>query len=151
MKPRLQPAHTLIAALALGSITAPGTPLHAQGAYAPVTEADVREMKLNHYFSADKRSHEPDFEWRFFPEEFVLKSARGPIPKDLLEKLLLNGAAGEEIRGKWRLDSKRGDLVLTDLKAGNKAARMNVAFPIYRTAPTVIRVGQPQYVFALEP
>jgi hypothetical protein len=34
-------------------------------------------------------------------------------------------------------------------KAGERAGRKNVSLVIYRTAPTVIRIGDPQFVFGV--
>lgn len=121
----------------------------AQGNYAPVTNDDVVTMKLNHYFTKAKKHHERDFEWTFADTGFVIKPATGAIPEDLVEKLLPEGTEPKEITGKWSIDSKTGEIVFTDIQAGDFAGREDVRCPLYRTAPTVIRLGDPQYVFAL--
>ena len=127
----------------------------AQGQYREVTAEDVLALKLNHYFTPDNKGHEPDFAWSFTKDEFVLKSAAGAIPADLVKRLLPAGAKADEIRGKWKLANSR-QLVLTDILAtdssggevlGNKEAKLI----IYRTAPTVVRIGDPQYVFGIGP
>ncbi|MES2571529.1 MAG: hypothetical protein V4710_15930 [Verrucomicrobiota bacterium] len=118
----------------------------AQGAYAPVNPSDITSLKLNHYFSADKKHHQPDFKWSFTSTEFTLQKGTGSIPSDLLAKLLAAGGTSEAISGKWRLEN--GELVLTDFKAAEKTASKEVRLSIYRTAPTVIRIGHGiQYVF----
>jgi hypothetical protein len=128
---------------------------NAQGQYREVTAEDVLALKLNHYFTPDNKAHDPDFAWSFAKDEFVLKSAAGAIPADLVKRLLPAGSKAVEIRGKWQLANSR-QLVLTDILAtdksggevlGNKDAKL----PIYRTAPTVVRIGEPQYVFAVGP
>ncbi len=125
----------------------------AQGTYAPVTDADVGALKLNHYFSADRKSHEPDFEWSFTKSDFVIKKGAGKIPSDLLSKLLGDWDAADEIRGKWKLTEGKGpkELVFTEIKVGAQFGMKEARLPIYRTAPTVIRIGEPQYVFARDP
>ena len=64
-----------------------------------------------------------------------------------LGKLLGEKATADEIAGKWKVDA--GQLVLTDIKAGEAKGKESVKLRIYRTAPTVVRVGEPQYVFAV--
>lgn len=126
------------------------TPVSAQGQYSPVSEANVVDLTLNHYFTPDKKSHTPDFEWTFTKTEFVLKKGKGAIPTDLVEKLLPKGATADEIRGQWKVVDKEGQrLVLTEIKAGDKAGNQNVSLSIYKTAPTVVRIGEPQYVFGI--
>ena len=128
----------------------PAGPVAAQGKYKPVTEDDVVKMKMNHYFTPDRKGREPDFEWTFTKTEFVLKKGKGPIPADLLGQLLPDGKTADEVRGKWALDGK-GRLSLTEIKAGDTAGKKDVSLPIYKTAPTVIRIGETQYVFGLLP
>ena len=124
--------------------------VRAQGEYSPVSEANVVVLTLNHYFTPDKKSHVPDFEWSFTKTEFVLKKGMGAIPTDLLEKLLPKGATADKIRGKWKLADKDGQqLVLTEIKAGDKPGNQAVSLVIYKTAPTVVRIGEPQYVFGI--
>ncbi|MFN0055913.1 MAG: hypothetical protein ACKV0T_27530 [Planctomycetales bacterium] len=135
----------------LWCLLAPLAPLQAQGRFPPVTDGDVLGLSLNHYFSADKKHHPADFEWTFTETTFLLRKGDGPIPVDLQAKLLPKGAAADEIRGRWKLDEKDGPaLVLTKIQAGDKEGRPEVRLPIYRTAPTVIRIGEPQYVFAFD-
>lgn len=134
----------LLLCLALG----PVAPLAAQGTYGPVTADEVVKLKLNHYFTADKKGHDPDFEWTFTKTEFVVKKGTGPIPAELLGRLLPDGKTADEVRGTWALDGK-GRLALTDIKAGDTAGKKDVSLPIYKTAPTVVRIGETQYVFAL--
>lgn len=122
----------------------------AQGNYAPVTKNDVVTMKLNHYFSKDNRPHDGDFLWSFADTGFVLKPGKGAIPADLIEKLLPEGTEATEITGKWSLDAEKGEIVFTEIQAGDFAGREDVRCSIYRTAPTVIRLGKPQYVFAVD-
>jgi len=126
------------------------TPVGAQGQYSSVSEANVADLTLNHYFTPDKKSHKPDFEWTFTKTEFVLKKGKGAIPADLVEKLLPNGATADEIRGQWKVAEKEGQrLVLTKIKAADKAGNKDVSLSIYKTAPTVVRIGDPQYVFGI--
>lgn len=108
-------------------------------------------MRLNHYFTAEKKGREADFEWRFFKDGFVIKSAKGTIPADLQEKLVRKGARVDEISGKWRIEKDSGQLTLLEIQEGKKPLNTKASFRIYRTAPTVIRVGSPQYVFGIEP
>ncbi len=124
-------------------------PTVAQGDF-PVTEADITAMTLNHYFTADKTSHEADFSWSFTKDGFALKKGKASIPSDLAAKLLPEGASANEIEGKWAL--KNGMLVLTQIKAGKREGRKEVGLSVYKTAPIVVRIGydSPQYVFAVK-
>lgn len=119
----------------------------AQGPYRPVSSDDVVAMKFNHYFTLDMTHHEADFGWSFGQNEFVIKKGKRAIPADLCERLLPKGTTAEEIRGTWSV--KGGHIFLTDIKYGDKDGNKDVNLAIYRTAPTVIRIGEPQYVFAL--
>jgi hypothetical protein len=120
----------------------------AQGEYTKVTEDDVVALRLNHYFTADKKAHWPDFEWTFSDGEFVIKDGDGKIPDYLTKKLLPPGKTASEIRGKWKLEDKDGrHLVLSSIKADGKAQKQEASLIIYRTAPTVVRIGDVQHVF----
>lgn len=58
--------------------------------------------------------------------------------------------AADEIRGLWKLEGGEGQrLVLTEIKAGDKIGKDNVSLRIYKTAPTVVRIGEPQFVFGV--
>jgi hypothetical protein len=132
----------LVAALVLAGVA------NGQGDYAPVTAADVPTLKLNHYFTPDmKGGRTADFEWTFTKDGFTIKKGKAAIPADLVGKLLGEKAAADEITGKWTVDA--GQLVLTDVKAGETKGKESVKLRIYRTAPTVVRVGEPQYVFGV--
>ena len=124
------------------------TQANGQGKYAPVTADDVPTLQLNHYFTgAKKGGRTADFEWTFTKDGFTIKKGKAAIPADLLAKLLPEKATADEITGKWKVDA--GRLVLTDIRAGETKGKESVELPIYRTAPTVVRVGEPQYVFGV--
>jgi hypothetical protein len=139
--------------LVVGSLLGAGLwRLSAQGpalVAGPVTAAEGVNLKLDHYFTPDRKAHEPDFEWTFTETDFVLKRAQGPIPADLLEQLLPSSTTADEIRGKWELDKSGQQLSLTGIKAGEKGGKENVTLFIYKTASTVVRIGEPQYVFSV--
>ncbi|MFO0811816.1 MAG: hypothetical protein U0796_01260 [Gemmatales bacterium] len=123
---------------------------YGQGSYTPVTAEQVAKLKLNHYFTADKKYQRPEFTWTFTATEFVIKKGEGAIPSDLLNKLLTEGVTAEEIRGSWKLTGKENqELVLTEIKAGKQVGKKEVRLHLYKTAPTVVRIGEPQYVFAI--
>jgi hypothetical protein len=122
----------------------------AQGDFS-VERIDLPAMKLNHYFPLpDKKFHEADFEWTFKKGTFSVKKGKGAIPIDLVEKLLPEGETADEIEGQWVL--KKGNLVLTEIKAGKKKGREEVTVSVFKTAPTVIRIGysDAQYVFGID-
>jgi hypothetical protein len=129
----------------------------AQGNYSAVTAEDVVLLELNHYFTPDRKSHKPDFEWSFTKDEFVIKAAAGAIPADLRERLLPAGGKAEEVRGKWKIAYESGvKLVLTEIVGTDRVGeevlgRKESRLPIYRTAPDVVRIGEPQYVFGVGP
>jgi hypothetical protein len=139
--------------LVLGSLLGAGLwGLSAQGpalVAGPVTAAEVVTLKLDHYFTPDRKAHEPDFEWIFTKTGFVLKRAQGPIPADLLEQLLPATDTADEIRGQWKLAKDGQQLLLTGIKAGEKGGKEDVTLFIYKTASTVVRIGEPQYVFSV--
>lgn len=120
----------------------------AQGHYDKMTDADVTALHLNHYFTADNKAHTADFDWTFTNGEFVIKQGNGKIPAFLIGKLLPKGETASEIRGKWRLDDKsRSQLILSSIKADGKEIAKEASLVIYRTAPTIVRIGDVQHVF----
>jgi hypothetical protein len=122
--------------------------VHAQP--FPVAEGDLPKLKLNHYFTPDKKNHTADFEWTFTKTDFTIKKGTGPIPAHLIEKLLPEGVTGDTITGKWKL--KDGKLELTEIRVGEKAGKKDVSLPIFKTAPTVVRICDPdQFVFGVAP
>lgn len=135
--------------IALIAISIPTVAI-AQGRYTPVTDENILALKLNHYFTPDQKSHDADFQWSFTKDEFILKKGKGPIPKDLLQKLIDPEESPDEITGKWKLDEKNNKLILTEIKFGKKAGKKECTLTIYKTAPSVIRIGEPQYVFAIK-
>ena len=143
---------TFVGLLTAGCLLAAASNVVAQGQYSPVTDEEVMALRLNHYFTPDDKGHEPDFEWTFAMGEFVMKKGKGAIPAWLREKLVAKGAAADEIRGKWKIESKEGQqLVLTEIKAGGKVGMKEVRLPIYKTAPTVVRIGEVQHGFGIGP
>ena len=125
-----------------------------QGQYSEVTAKDVVALQLNHYFTADKKGHQPEFTWTFTKYEFAIRAGEGGIPADLMKRLLPPGAKAIEIRGKWSLASNPGqitfsDILGTDASGGEVLGNKETKYHIYRTAPTVVRIGEPQYVFGV--
>jgi hypothetical protein len=115
-----------------------------------VAEGDITAMKLDHYYGPDKRLREADFTRSFEKEAFTLKKGKANIPADLVEKLLPEGAAADEIGGRWAL--RDGRLLLTEVRAGKQEGRKEVSLSVYKTAAEVVRIGYgaPQYVFAID-
>ena len=109
-----------------------------------VAEADLPKLKLNHYFPNAKEFHDPDFEWTFTKTSFTIKKGTGPIPPYLIKMLLPEGGTADEITGTWTL--KEGKLNLIKIQAGDKAGKKDVSLPIFKTAPTVVRICNPQQV-----
>ncbi len=133
-----------------GLLALPGM-LVAQGPYKAVTAEDVVKLEFAYYYTPDKAYREVDFEWTFTETGFVLKAGKGSIPADLRNRLLPPDTDAEEIRGHWKIDDREGTrLVLTNIKAGDQPGNQDVALPIYRTAPTIVRIGLPQYVFRVK-
>jgi hypothetical protein len=147
--------HLQVRIVVASVLIAPCNSAFAQGNYSEVTAEDVVALQLNHYFTPDKKGHQPDFDWSFTKDEFVVKSAAGAIPADLVQRLMPAETKATEIRGQWKLAREGGvQLVLTKIvgtdQAGEEVLGLKEAkFRIYRTAPTVIRIGEPQYVFGL--
>jgi hypothetical protein len=117
---------------------------------SPVTETDLTAMKLIHYYPLpDRKLHGVDFQWSFQDRSFTVKKGDGAIPADLLATLLPGGEKADEVRGDWTL--KDGSLVLSNIKAGKLEGRKDVRLSVYKTAPTVVRIGHTdsQYVFGI--
>ncbi len=112
----------------------------------PIAETDIPKLKLNHYFTPDNKSHEPDFEWTFTKTGFTIKKGKGAIPAHLTKMLLPEGVVAEEITGNWTL--KDGELKLTHIKAGDKEIKKDVNLGIFSTAVGLVRICDPeQFVF----
>jgi hypothetical protein len=137
----------LVAAL-FGAFAA--APCFAQRSFT-VGESDISSMELKYYYLSDKVSHDADFTWSFKKDTFTVKKGNVKIPSELSEKLLPERTTDNEITGKWAL--KNGELLLTEIKGGDKKGRKEVKLSIYKTAPTVVRIGYdaPQYVFVVKP
>lgn len=134
--------------LVVGCLLAAGSCEHASLVAVPVTEAEVANLKMDHYFTPDRKRHDADFEWTFTKTGFVLKKARGPIPADLLGELLSRNTPADEIRGVWRLH-KDGSLILTGIKAGEERGKEDATLLLYKSASAIARmdIGESQYVF----
>lgn len=132
----------------------PGVLAQAGFDYAKVTAEDMLALQFNHYFSVDRKGHEADFEWSFTQKGFAMKEAKGPIADYLTKTLALDAEKVKRVEGKWKLVTKSNGgqaIVFTDIKADGKPVANEVEMSIYRTAPTVIRIGEPQHVFARMP
>jgi hypothetical protein len=120
------------------------------GRYAPLVNADIPALALNHYFTREGKARFDVFSWTFTETRFVIKPGRGPVADELVERLLPAGAAATVIEGRWALqDSPRGgqSLVLTGITGDGRPGRERAEYAIYRTGGSVIRLGEPQYVF----
>jgi len=118
--------------------------------YAAITADDVQAMKFQHYYYTDKNKYqEGNFKISFEKDGFKIEKDKDPISDDLFTRLLPEGEKAVRIEGKWKLDSERQAIVLTDiLYNGKKKGRKEVSLHVFRTAPTVIRMTERQYVFA---
>jgi hypothetical protein len=120
---------------------------NAQGNFV-VTQDDIPKLKLNHYFTPDKKSHDADFEWTFTKTGFTIKKGKGPIPTHIANKLLPEGTVADQITGDWAL--KEGQLRLSKIRAGGKDGKKQVDLSIFKTAPSVVRLCDPdQLVFEM--
>jgi hypothetical protein len=116
----------------------------SQGTYRAVSADDVAALRFFQYF-AKLKSGSADFEWSFAASKFTIKEGKGRIPDELLETLL-GAAPAKTIEGKWKLSGR--SILLSEIKGDGKPGRPRASFPIYRTAPRVIRIGhRPQFVF----
>lgn len=133
----------LVLALAGANIAA------TQGNYREVTEDDVAALQFNHYFTPDKQHRTPDFRWTFDDGRFTIEADEGEIPADLTSRLLPEGLSAKRITGDWRLKStKHGRrIVFRSIEADGAAVETRASMPIYRSAPTIVRIGETQYVF----
>jgi len=84
----------------------------------------------------------------------VVRAGDCGIPVDLMKRLLPAGAKAVEIRGKWKLASGQivfTDVLASDVSGGEVLGNKEAIYHICRTAPTVVRIGEPQYVFGVGP
>lgn len=119
--------------------------------YSAVTEADLPQMSLNHYFTPAGRPGDQQFAWTFAADgTFEAKAGEGSIPLELRQRLTGSEAEAKQIAGKWKL--AEGQIHFSDVKADGKAVAPETpaVYRIYRTAPTVVRIGEPQYVFGID-
>jgi hypothetical protein len=124
------------------------------GRLGAVSKSDIPSLKLNHYFTRDGKAHFDVFSWTFTETRFALRPGKGPIADELLNRLLVDKATPKVIEGRWALkDSGRGGQVLelTEIQGDGKPGREQAEYAIYRTGGTVIRLGEPQYVFERRP
>ncbi|HVJ80980.1 MAG TPA: TlpA disulfide reductase family protein [Planctomycetia bacterium] len=136
-----------LAWIALVGAVVAGPPKLGTG-YSPVVATDLERCVLNHYFTPERSYSLADFEWKFSAAGFVIASGAAPVPKHLVDLLVGEGKAASKIEGKWKLTG-RGGLVLFDLAVdGAKKELPEKTLAVYRTAPTVVRIGDPQHVFA---
>ena len=143
---RLALPATLIALLSLVASTA----WAVQGQYSPVTEADLPKLSLNHYFTPEGKAAEQKFVWTFAADgTFEAKEGDGGLPLDLRKRLTGSEAAAKKLTGEWKLEA--GQIVFSEVEADGKPVTpaTSASYRIYRTAPTVIRIGEPQYVFGV--
>lgn len=122
------------------------------GRYSPVAKADLPAMKFAYYFDVNDKHHEADFTWTFTTDKFKIASKKGPVAAEILKKIKATAKAPKTIEGKWFLEtSPQGGttLSLTDMRVDDMPFSGKATYNIYRTAPTVIRIGEPQYVFGL--
>ncbi len=140
----------LLAFVALAVFAVGTGSVWAQGDYGPVTAKAVRNLSFNHYFTPDKKSHTADFQWVFTETDFVIASGKGPIPAPLLEQLVGEKIEADEVSGQWKLNRDGSEVVLSQISVGPVRYKKSVTFAIYKTAPTVVRIGDPQFVFSVE-
>jgi hypothetical protein len=133
--------------LAVGSVEGDG-PI----GYSQVTQADLPLLSLNHYFDANGKSPGTKFVWTFAADgTFDVQPGEAGIPLDLRQRLAGDVAEAKQISGKWKLEGRM--IRFSEVKIDGKPAtpEEQASYSIYRTAPTVIRIGEPQYVFELLP
>ncbi len=119
----------------------------AQGNYAPVTAADLPGAKFNHYYNEKgKAVFPPDFTWSFSTNSLHIKAGKGPIPPDLLNHLAGGRKGIKEVQAGWKI--KDHHLFISGILLDGEPVRTMVKLPVYRTGPTVIRIGEKQYVFS---
>lgn len=148
----------LLTLLALATLTAPADASeNAQAAnpYKEVSEQDVTKLQFVHYFDEQKQYQPAEFAWTFAEDgTFELRAGKRPIAVELRRRLTGDEAEVRQITGRWQLDVNRCGgklLTFTDIKADDAAVSTEFAgYSIYRTAPTVIRLDTPQYVFAIQ-
>lgn len=131
--------------LAMGLISAP-VQARAQGHYEPVVAGDLVGAKFNHYYDANMKAViPPDFSWNFTATNLTIRAGKGAIPADLLMQLAGGMKDVKLIEAGWKLTA--GELVVSGIRLDGKPTRTMAKLSVFRTAPTVIRIGVHQYVF----
>lgn len=123
--------------------------------YAAVTETDVPRMKFAHFFDEQKQFHDAAFAWTFDADgTFRIAAGKKAIAGELCRRLLGEAVEVQEITGRWRLvPGNNGGVLIRFLEVvadGKERQTEDATYRIYRTAPTVVRIGEPQYVFSLQ-
>lgn len=113
--------------------------------YQAVTAEDMPKFKLNHYFNKENKSTLLDFDWTFDKDGTFKMEAKEALPVHLRELLLSKDSKAKALTGKWAIAN--GEITFTEIKAGDEKGVEKAKMHVYRTAPTVIRIGEPQYVF----
>lgn len=122
------------------------------GRYKPITKEEIPRLELAYYYTPDKDYRKPDFAWKFREGKFALAAEESQVPEELMQRLLGKNVTPGKVRGRWELIDDNGmKLVLFSIVADGHKIKRKVILPIYRTAPTVIRIGNPQLVFTVRP
>jgi hypothetical protein len=112
-----------------------------------VVNADIPALTLNHYFTREGKARFDVFSWTFTETRFTVRPGKGSVADELVERLLPAGAAAEVIEGRWALEDSPGGGQSLGLTGDGRPGRERAEYAIYRTGGTVIRLGEPHYVF----
>lgn len=121
-------------------------PVPGASSVREVVESTVLKLRLNHYYTSDKQFRQADFTWTFSDSGFSITEGTGAISHDLIVLLLDEYRPVKRLEGAWEL--KQGQLRLSLLKCDGADVDKEAMLPIYHTAPTVVRIGDPQHVFS---
>jgi hypothetical protein len=109
------------------------------GANLSVTKDRLVGARLEHHRS------EPQLVWTFKEKTFVLRVGDKAVPTKLIETLTGSKKPVSRIEGNWRLDEKKGVLVLSKIKADGKDGRKEAKLKIDGAGAVRANLGDHQY------
>ena len=127
--------------LAIGQVRA------AEGEFPPVQPGALKGASFNFYYGPDNKAvFSPGFTWTFSTAKTTITAGKHPIAADILEHLAAGGKKVHRIEADWHISGNHY-LILSRVKIDGHTNRATWSLPLGYTAPTLIRIGEHQYVF----
>jgi|GEM_PF-2150915 hypothetical protein len=114
-----------------------GGPPITTGGDTPLTVDRLRNVKLTHI--------KQDITWEFTDNSVVIENNGKPIPADLFKDFIADETTPLQIQATWKLDSKAGILMLTDITVDGEQSERETELPISPAGHVRINLGGRQY------